>query len=76
MGKKNENKVTAEKFVEVWQKAETFDDVVKKTTLTAMAARGRANNYRRMGVNLKKFPRTGRPRLDLAALKKIVSESK
>lgn len=65
--------VSAEAFVKAWQKATTVSDVSKATGLTPASASARAAQYRKRGVNLKKFPRQGGARLDIDALNALVS---
>lgn len=63
--------VTPEKFVRVWQEANSLDEVVEKTGLTKHQASARATHYRSKGVPLKHFKK---PKMDWGALKKLAKE--
>jgi hypothetical protein len=47
--------VDAAKFVTEWQKAENIQALVKKFGMGHSALSGRATNYRKKGIELKKF---------------------
>lgn len=66
--------VKAEEFVKVWQGAETIEDVAKKFDAEPNVVGSRASKYRKLGIELKYFPRT--PRLDVEALKKLAKSIK
>jgi hypothetical protein len=55
---KTKSKISNESFIEIWQRAETLEDVAEKVGTTLMATRARGNALRAKGVkSLKKFPR-------------------
>ena len=69
-------KVTAEKFIKIWQHAKSPAEVAKKTGLTMYAVNGRAYNLRKKGVKkLKRFPGgpRGRP-IDYVALNELAGK--
>lgn len=56
--------VSREEFIRVWQRAETFQEVLDKTGLKRTTASERASRYRRNGVPLKSFHRSRPPKWD------------
>ena len=68
--------VTAEDFVVACQRADSFDEVAKATGLSKASVYARWAKYRKMGVELKKFPRTRRPSLDVKALNALAKKEK
>lgn len=69
-------RLPAEKFVTLWQKAESMDDLVKETGLAKISLSGRAASYRKRGVELRKFLSGHRgPRLDFEALNTLAKVS-
>lgn len=60
--------ITAEKFVRVWQSADSLGEVAKRLGVSSIHATARAALYRRKGIPLQKFSRHGGRRLDVAAL--------
>lgn len=65
--------VDAAKFVTEWQKAENIQALVKKFGMGHSALSGRATNYRKKGIELKKFAggRGSAPQLDIEGLNKL-----
>jgi hypothetical protein len=51
--------VTAEQFVETWQKAKNVEEVCQVTGNTRWAVYARAVGYRKLGIPLKKFSTRG-----------------
>ena len=82
MAKQKQNRVTAEfdfnKFVQIWETAESIDDVVKKLNWKRSTIQRWAGRMRKEGLKLKKFTGggAGRPRivLDIDALKKTLAK--
>lgn len=64
----NGERVTPERFVQVWQQANCLRDVTEELGMTPSAARGRAANYRKRGIRLLFLPRTYIHALDVDAL--------
>jgi hypothetical protein len=60
--------VSAEDFIRTWQKAKTVGGVADALGLDPKVASIRAVRYRRSGIPLKKFPKSGRPPLDIPRL--------
>lgn len=50
---------SAKEFVIAWQGSNSVAEVAIKLGISSIAANGRAHNYRKKGVNLKKFERLG-----------------
>lgn len=68
-------KFSPEEFVRAWQTSKDIRDVIRRLqTMSASQANSRASRYRKQGVPLKSFPKTGK-RLDISNLKKIAEES-
>jgi len=68
------NSVSAELFVETWRDCDSADEVAEALMMTKSAVTGRAANYRKLGVELKKMPRAGGgkgSRLDIDRLNAI-----
>lgn len=67
--------ISAEQFVELWQKSPNLPTFCHATGLEPERASSRAIFYKSKGIPLKKFPRggggSGRKALDVAALKKL-----
>ena len=68
------NRISAEEFVEAWQKAESIEEMADKFGTEALRLSGRAAVYRAKGVPLKKFARRGQV-LDFTALAKLAKDS-
>lgn len=52
-------------FVNYWQGSENLDEFCATTGMAKPSAAGRANGYRKKGVNLKLYPRKSPVRLPL-----------
>lgn len=71
------SQVSAERFVTVWTLCNSTAEVAAKTGMDVFAVRGRAHRLRRLGVNLKPFPKhhvRPRKRLDVEALNDLVRQ--
>jgi transposase len=68
--------VSAEDFVVAWQRAGNLDEVASVLKLSRASAYARGAKYRKMGVELKKFPRTRRPSLDVKALNALAKKER
>lgn len=62
--------VSAVWFVDAWQTANTFEDIVEELPMPRSAIIARATNYRRQGVPLKEFPAEA-SRIDWKQLKEL-----
>ena len=62
------DRISAERFIEIWQTSSSVDEVAAQTGLSRSTCSGRAVRFRKNKVPLKMFPRTGRPQKDWAAL--------
>lgn len=79
MAKKNNQTVSVspEEFVKAWQSSTSIDEVAAKTHMKPFSVVARASRYRKLGVKLKQFERTGRRRsLDIAALNELCEVAK
>lgn len=67
----------AERFIKLWQEADTLEEVAKKLGTTKQYCSVKACNLRRRGVSLKEF-KGGHKRetLDYSALNKIAGGAK
>jgi hypothetical protein len=66
--------VTAEEFVKAWQSGKSLEEVGEKLGIKPSTAASRACEYRKRGVQLKRFQdRSGS--LDVAALNRLISAS-
>lgn len=63
-------KVSAEKFVEIWQSSSTVKEVIERTGNNRRAVAFRSKQYRDLGIPLKYF-RQPTKRLDVAKLTAI-----
>lgn len=63
-------RTTPEQFVEIWQTANSIDEVSNKAGIKPESARMRASLYRKKGVPLKRMSRSRRSWEDLADLAK------
>lgn len=71
-GKKRQS---AEEFVKNWQSAKSLDDLMQKTGSTRLALSSRAANYRKRGIEMRKFPSGHKgPRIDVAVLSALAKE--
>jgi len=74
-GKTRATIVPSEILVPLWNKAESFAEVVEKTGLTEKSLEQRVIGLRKRGVAMKAFPRKGGSRIDVAALNALIAES-
>ncbi len=68
----HKTRVTAEDFVKVWERGDSVKAVEEK--LGVKNAGVRAGKYRKLGIPLKKFPRGGGARIDVAGLTALVKK--
>lgn len=69
--------VSAEEFVEIWQKAKSLSEVCSKTGLATASASVKASNLRAAGVPLKVFAvgsRVGPKTVDVNGLKSLAKK--
>lgn len=67
--------VSPERFVEVWQRADSVEDAARQLGVTEGAARARASAYRKRGIPLvRKYRRGPVASLDIAALAKLAQK--
>ncbi len=66
--KSSNSRVSPEEFVTTWQSCESAAEAKEKL---GIGASGRAARYRKAGVDLKMFPRSGR-RIDVKALNALL----
>jgi|10_taG_2_1085330.scaffolds.fasta_scaffold02645_8 transposase len=57
-------KASAERFIEVWQDSKSIREVCDRLSMGHSTCNSRASRYRKKGVPLQTFGRTGRPRKD------------
>ena len=63
----------AKTFIKTWQKARSVKEVAEALSVKASSASQRATNLRRLGVNLKKMPRSGSA-YDIEELKEVADQ--
>ena len=69
--KTKRDRISAEKFIEIWQTSNSVEEVATQTGLSRSTCSGRAVRFRKNKVPLKMFPRTGRPQKDWSALAEL-----
>jgi len=65
-------KVTAEKFIRIWQSAVSAVDVASKLDTNPVVVSTRASRYRSLGIPLKKFLPWGGHRTSKLNIKRLV----
>jgi len=65
--------VSAEDFVRTWQASSSLAEAADSLGMPTTSVSTRAVNYRKKGIDLKKFRRGGQ--LNVASLKKIAAEA-
>jgi len=70
--------VSAEEFVKVWEISESRKEVAEKLNITVKQASQRASEYRRKGVNLKRYKqgRKGGVITKIELLNKLIEDLK
>lgn len=63
-------KISPEEFIHAWQTSDSLEEVCRKLDLNNGACHCRAYMYRRIGINLKEFPK-GKKVLDAAKLNEL-----
>lgn len=71
-GAPKSTRLSPEDFVKAWQKADNLDEFEKATGMGPIAASNRARHYRKIGVELKAYPRRSSARIDVKALNALV----
>jgi hypothetical protein len=66
--------VSPEKFIEVWELAESAEEVAAKLQMPKPIVHARATNYRRAGVRLKSMPRRNRKSLNVESLNILIDK--
>lgn len=66
--------VTPERFVTVWNVAQSLDEVSEELGMPKPIAAARASNYRRAGVNLKRMPRPRTDALNIEGLNQLAAK--
>jgi len=65
--------VSAEDFIRTWQASSSLAEAADSLGMQTTSVSTRATNYRKKGIDLKKFRRGGR--LDVALLKRVAAEA-
>jgi hypothetical protein len=60
--------VSPERFVDVWEMASSADEVAKLLGMPKAIVHARVSTYRKMGIKLKKMPRSPKNKVDVEAL--------
>ena len=66
--------VTPKQFVEAWQSSESADEVAEKLGMPKPIVLARASNYRSTGVQLKKFKRKTKSKIDVQELNELIAQ--
>jgi len=65
--------VSAERFIEVWQRSHSVDEVAETLKMPKPIVLARKSNYTKIGILLKKMPRKNQERgLDVARLNALI----
>lgn len=68
----SKTRVSAEKFITVWERSANAREAAKELGLTPNSATQRASSYRKAGIDLKHMPRGG-AKLDVSAANALLA---